>query len=192
VNSVVDNWTTVGIAAGGHTITTTMTGTKSPASEQDYWFGLLTSTTLQSFPNTSAVLKKYGTNPSWDQNLGNQQACSPFNGPGGVANPSFTITLNGQKVPGRFQGTGAQCQNPCTSTLVMDPVAYMTPGAQYDVNGNLLGPQINPFTLNPNDVYAVQSHSSQYANYTSGGTTSLGSFLTPVSIGGVTKYEYTN
>jgi hypothetical protein len=188
VNAVVDNYTTVGTLSGSTTFTSTLTSTVSPVSAQDYWFGILTSSWVTSFSNTTAVVSKFiGNNHTAG---GNQVACSPFNGPGGTTNPSFTITLNGQNIPARFQGVGAQCNNACTSTLVMDPVPYMTAGPQYDIHGNLLGPEINPFTINPDDLYAVKSHASQYANEMVGGSNSMGQFTAPVTLFGVTKYEF--
>jgi hypothetical protein len=121
---------------------------------------------------------------------GNQQACSPFNGPGGTANPSFTISLNKQPVAARFQGVGQQCQNPCSSVLVMDPVGYATPGPQYDPSGNLLGPQINPFVLSATNTEAVVSHEGQWALRTANGVQTLGQFTQPVTLFGVTLYQF--
>jgi hypothetical protein len=209
VNTVVDNFTT-SVVKGTNNVVSTMTGTKSPESESDFWFGLLTSTTFSSFQTnalnntgytTAANLKKY--NP----NTGNQNACSPFNGPGGVPNPAFTITLNGQSVLARFQGVGlSSCyQNGCTSSMTIDPVGYNTAGPAYDTNLNLLGPQINPFTYNPKYLYAVLDHSSaaannpaiptnptyDYAIQTANGVQTVGTFSTPVTILGVTHWALT-
>jgi hypothetical protein len=183
VNSVVDNYSTVGLGKGGTTITATLTSTRSPSSAQDYWFGLLTYTSLSTFSNSSAVAKKY-------TGSGNQFTCSPFNGPGGTPNPSFTISLNGQHVQARFQGVGQQCQNACTSTLVVDPVAYMTAGVQTDAAGYELGPQINPFTLTPTSLYAITQNSSMWAIETANSTQTWGQFSTPVTMFGVTKYQF--
>jgi len=182
-NSVIDNYSTVGLGKSGTTITSTLTSTRSPSSAQDFWFGLLTYTSLSSFPNSGTVARKYAGS-------GNQFACSPFNGPGGTPNPSFTISLNGQSVPARFQGVGQQCQNGCTSTIVIDPVAYMTPGVQYNAQGNELGPQINPFALNPSAVYAISQNDAIWAVETSGGTQTWGQFIIPVTLFGTTKYQF--
>jgi hypothetical protein len=182
VNNVVDTYST-SMVKGSDKVTATLKGTQSPASAQDYWFGMLTSTTLNSFSNTSAVLKKY-------EGSGNNVSCSPFNGPGGGANPSFTITLNNQTVQARFQGVGQQCQNPCSSTLVMDPAAYASPGVQYDSNLNVLGPQINPFALLQNQLNAIVDHETQWAIRTALGVQTWGQFTNPVSIAGTTKYQY--
>jgi hypothetical protein len=182
VNTIVDKYSTV-TSKSGTLVTTTLTGTQSPSSEVDYWFGMLTYTSLSAFSNTSAVLKKYNGS-------GNQYACSPFNGPGGTPNPSFTISLNGQSVSARFQGVGQQCQNPCTSTLVVDPVAYMTPGVQYDAADYELGPQINPFQLSPTSLYAITQNSSMWAIETANSQQTWGQFSLPITMFGVTKYQF--
>jgi hypothetical protein len=183
VNSVIDNYSTVGLGKGGTTITSTLTSTRSPSSAQDYWFGLLTYTSLGSFPNSGALAQKYAGS-------GNQFACSPFNGPGGTPNPSFTISLNGQSVLARFQGVGQQCQNGCTSTIVIDPVAYLTPGVQYNAQGNELGPQINPFALSPTALYAISQNASMWAIETANSQQTWGQFMLPVTMFGVTKYQF--
>jgi hypothetical protein len=190
VNNVVDKFTTVGQAKGASTFTSTLTSTSSPTSAEDYWFGILTMSDVSAFNgstgNTTAILAKYaGSNGT-----GNIAACSPFNGPGGTSNPSFIISINGQQQDARFQGEGAQCQNACSSTLVMDPVAYMTPGVQYDASGYELGPQINPFSLNPASMYAISQNDAMWAIETSGGVQSWGQFTTPVTLFGVTKYQF--
>ena len=125
-------------------------------SSNDYYFGMLVTGSMSSFSNTSADLAKFTG--------GNQTMCSPFNGPGGgTTNPYLVITLNGSPITARQQNVGAQCQNGCTSTIVLDPIAYTIPGPQYDVNNNLLGPQVNPFSLDPTDTYADPTHYMQFS-----------------------------
>ena len=125
-------------------------------SNNDYWFGMLTSGLFNTFGSPSSVLAKF---------TGGQSAmCSPFNGPGGgTTNPYLVITQNGSAVGARQQQVGAQCINGCTSTIVLDPIAYTIPGPQYDVNNNLLGPQNNPFNLDPTDTYADPTHYMQFS-----------------------------
>jgi hypothetical protein len=137
-------------AAGGETITVVEKSTN------DYYFGMLVSGSMGSFSNTSAVTAKFSG--------GIQTMCSPFNGPGGnVSNPYLIITLNGASIGARQQQVGAQCQNGCTSTIVLDPIAYTIPGPQYDTSNNLLGPQNNPFALDPTDIYADPTHYMQFS-----------------------------
>jgi hypothetical protein len=126
-------------------------------STNDMYFGLLTTQATSIFPGYAAVEAKFSSG-------GGTVPCSPFNGPGGgTANPYLVITLNGQPLPARQANVGAQCNNGCTSTLVVDPIAYTIPGAQYDQNNNLLGPQNNPFILEPTDLYADPSHQMQFS-----------------------------
>jgi hypothetical protein len=181
--SAVDNYSTVGLGHGGKTVTSTLTSTTA---HPDYYFGLLVAESLTNFSNTSAIVKKY------DSTQGDGAACSPFNGPGGSANPYFVISLNNQAISPRFDGAGQQCASVCTSQIVVDPVAYATPGAYYDSSGNLVGPQVNPFTLDQTQLYAVVDHESQWAIRVSNGVQTWGTFSTAVTLFGVTKYAYTN
>jgi hypothetical protein len=172
--TATDSYTATGAAANGaEQITINMTSTA------DYWFGILTSSGLTSFPNTSAILAKFKS--------GNGTSCSPFNGPGGgTGNPFLVITLNGTAVPARFQGTGAQCQNGCKSTMVVDPVAYATPGSFYNGVG-LVGPQPNPFGFDPTQTAATIDHAGQWATTTNQyGTLVYGAFTSPILHRGVT------
>jgi hypothetical protein len=148
----VDTYTiaSAAAAAGAEAITITEKSTT------DYWFGMLTSGQMGTFSNTSAVIAKYTG--------ANQTMCSPFNGPGGgTSNPYLVITLNGSSISARQQQVGAQCPNGCTSTIVLDPIAYTIPGPQYDSHNNLLGPQNNPFALDPTDVYSDPTHYMQFS-----------------------------
>jgi hypothetical protein len=179
IASVIDNWTTVGLASGGNVVNVTETSTASPTSAEDMWFGLLTFTSLSNFSNTSAVAAKFGTG-------GQTAACSPFNGPGGTANPYFTMKLNGSVVAARFTGNGAQCYTSCTSTMTLDPDAYAVVGPYYNSMG-LVGPQPNPFAFDPSQTAATPDHASQYATTTDQyGNKVYGSFIAPIGHRGVT------
>jgi hypothetical protein len=169
-STVVDNFTTVGLAKSGSKINVTLTSTTG---HPDMWFGLLTYSALAAFSDPSAITAKFNAN-------GQTVACSPFNGPGGSANPYFAITLNGQNVPARFQGVGAQCYGVCTSTMVLDPVAYAIPGPYYNVAG-LVGPQPNPFGFDPTQTAATIDHAGQWATTTSQtGAIVYGAFSSPI------------
>jgi Cellulose binding domain len=179
----------------GSTDTFTVTGAPGPNcaqqitvtahSDNDSWFGIVTYNTLSSFPNSQAVASKYtGTY---------QASCSPFNGPGGTANPYLVIKQNGNAIAPRYQGQGTSyCQynGGCTGSLVVDPVPYSEPGVYYDVAGQLTGMQSNPFVLDPSVVYADSSHATQWATRTVAGVQQWGTFSTPVSRGGITVYKY--
>jgi hypothetical protein len=180
-NTVTDSYTTAGASVNGaEQITVTLTGARTVP---DYWFGVLTASSLQSFPNTQTVASKFKN--------GNGVSCSPFNGPGGSANPYFTMSLNGKAVAARFQGIGAQCQNGCTSTLVVDPDAYATPGAYYNTSG-LVGPQPNPFGLDPAATSATPDHQGQWSTSTDQyGNTIWGTFSVAIAHRGViTNYGF--
>jgi hypothetical protein len=181
--SAVDKYSTVGLGHGGKTVSSTLTSTTA---HPDYYFGLLVAISLTNFADTAAVVKKYYSTQ------GDGAACSPFNGPGGSANPYFVVSLNNQAISPRFDGAGQACASVCTSQIVIDPVAYATPGAYYDSSGNLVGPQVNPFTLDQAQLYAVANHQSQWAMRVSNGVETWGTFSTPVTLFGVTKYAYTD
>jgi len=128
------------------------------STNNDHAFGMLTSQPFSILTgNTKAIAAKFTG--------GNTQMCTPFNGPGGgTANPYLVITLDGQAVAARQQQAGSDCQGACQNSVVqLDPLAYTIPGAQYDQNNNLLGPQINPYTLDPTDVYADPSHQGEFS-----------------------------
>jgi hypothetical protein len=173
--TATDSYTATGAAVNGtEQITFNMTSTG------DYWFGILTSSALSNFSNTSAILAKF-TN-------GSNGACSPFNGAGGAtSNPYFVITLNGAAVAARpQQNAGAQCPSGCTATLVVDPDPYAVVGPYYNAVG-LVGPQPNPFALDPNNTAATIDHASQWATTTSQtGAIVYGAFSTAIVHRGVT------
>jgi len=176
-NTVTDSYTSTGAAANGaEQITVNMT------SSTDYWFGILTSSAFSTF--TSTTQSKYTVN---GQHSGNQQNCSPFNGPGGgTSNPALVVTLNGSALGARAQTTGLQCQNGCKSTMVIDPVAYATPGAFYNAAG-LVGPQPNPFAFDPTQTAATVDHAAQWATTTDQyGNIVYGSFTSAIVHRGVT------
>ncbi|MCL2450108.1 MAG: cellulose-binding domain-containing protein, partial [Polyangiaceae bacterium] len=82
--------------------------TITESSNNDYWFGMLTSGQLSTFGSQGAVLSKFKG--------GVQTMCSPFNGAGGATpNPYLVVTINRSSVGARQQQVGAQCQNGCTS-----------------------------------------------------------------------------
>jgi hypothetical protein len=173
-NTATDSFTATGAAVNGaEQITINMT------SKTDYWFGILTSSGFSSFPNSSPVLAKFKS--------GNGESCSPFNGPGGgTGNPFLVITLNGTTVPARYQGSGAQCQNSCRSTMVVDPIAYATPGQYYTASG-LVGPQPNPYGFDPTQTAATIDHAGQWATTISQyGYMVYGAFSSPIVHRGVT------
>lgn len=177
--SVVDTYKTVGLQSGQSQFTATLTSTTSPTTARDFWFGMLTYTDLNQYAsNTSAVAAKFNSQAQ-------AASCSPFNGAGSGGNPYFTITLNGSPVPARFQGVGAQCYTTCTSTLVVDPDAYATPGPYYNAAG-LVGPSINPFAYDYNQTYSTVDHGGQYATGPdSTGHVVSGTFSSPIYHRGV-------
>jgi hypothetical protein len=167
-NTATDSFATTGAAVNGAVrITVTM------KSSTDYAFGILTSAWFTQFSNTAPVMAKYLN--------GNQASCSPFNGAGGgTTNPYLVITLNGAAIPARFQNVGAACNNGCTSTMVVDPIAYATPGAYYNAAG-LVGPQPNPFGFDPTQTAATIDHAGQWATTTSQtGAIVYGTFSSPI------------
>jgi hypothetical protein len=175
-NTATDNFTATGAAVNGaEQITINMTSTA------DYWFGILTSSDMSTFSNTSAVFAKFKN--------GYNGSCSPFNGPGGgTSNPFLVVTLNGTTVPARYTGSGAgaQCQNGCNSTMVVDPVPYATPGPYFNTIG-LVGPEPNPFTFDPTQTAASVDHESQWATTTDQtGDVVFGAFTTAIVHRGIT------
>jgi len=172
----VDLYTIQGGTANG---SETISLNESQVSGKDMEFGILTSVLWSTFSNTGAASSKFHGSSSLP--------CSPFNGPGGVANPYLVMSLNGSTVTARQTVAGLQCQNlNCTSSLVVDPVPYATAGAYYNTTG-LVGPQPNPFTLDPSSLFGTPDHSAQYAlnPYAQYGT-----FTTPVTLMGVTRYKF--
>jgi hypothetical protein len=182
--SVIDNFSTVGLQKSGTTINVTMTSTTTPTTARDFWFGLLTYSNLSQFSSNAAVIAKFSAGAQ-------TAACTPFNGAGSGGNPSFTITLNGSPVAARFQGVGAQCYSTCTSTMVLDPMPYATPGPYYNAVG-LVGPSTNEFGLDYTQVSATVDHAGQWASGVDQNNNPLnGTFSIPVTHKGtVTNYAF--
>lgn len=117
---------------------------------------------------------------------------SPFNG-AGTSNPYLVVSVNGSSLNWNTSSWPVQnCPNDasCNGTIDIDPIPYAQPGAYYDANGNLVGPQANPFSLVITDVYSDPSHASQWATRTVSGVQQWGTFSTPVNVLGVTVYQY--
>jgi hypothetical protein len=174
----------VGASVNG-TEQVTLTETVNPYSE-DKNFGL-----VSTLP--------YGTlDPAWATNTGGkfrgQSAvpCSPFNGAGGSTNPHLILSVNGSAIGARQVIPVIDCTyaSHCVSTVVVDPIPYTQPGAYYDANGNLVGPQANPFALTVTAIYADPSHAGQWASRTIAGVQHWGTFSQPVSVLGTTIYGF--
>jgi hypothetical protein len=158
-----------------------LTETVNSGSE-DYNFGLVSTILYDTIDNNPPVYAKYHS--------GNGFPCSPFNGPGGSANPYLVISVNGNSVGARQQLPTDICPsaNHCTSTAVLDPVAYASPGQFYDANGNLLGPPTNPFALAPNVVLGYNpDHQGQWSQDVSG---NWGEFSKKTFSGGAYWYKW--
>jgi hypothetical protein len=140
-------------------------------------FGAAYATTSTTSLVSSAVTAKFG-NVDMFSSPGSQSAgCTPFNGPGGTANPYFLVSLgiNGQPPtpsPAYLQNQSTTCTNTCTASLVLDPLAYQTPPAQ----GSTLGTSTNPFAYDVASNWALGTYEGGYGSYLSGGTTVVGTF----------------
>lgn len=198
----IDNFTASGAALNNAEDVITITATSGPT-KPDPDFGIMrylqASTLFPSF--STAVYPKFtahdanvGSNPSsWHGRY--TAACSPFNGPGGSSNPYFVLSqkINGaqQSMAAWFQGVGSQsCNNGCTASFTVDPIPYTQPAAYYDVGGNLIGPQANPFSLVVTNLYADPIHANEWATRTVGGVQQWGTFSSPVNVLGTTIYQY--
>jgi hypothetical protein len=161
-SSATDTIQRVGANVGG---SERITLTETVASGTNNSFGLIQSIDYGNYEPVATGLwnnKYHGSN---------KIPCSPFNGPGGSpmaqGNPYLVLNVSGiGQIGAREQLAPKQCpvQNNCTSTAVIDPTAYASPGQFYDTTGNLVGPQGNPFLLEPNVVFGFNpDHTSQYA-----------------------------
>ena len=154
VTNPIDSFTVTSsnISGGASNITMTLT------SSHDSWFGALAYNSISIFPNSSKVTSKFSG--------GTTAGCSPFNGPGGVNNPHWVISLNGQTLPARVANSAEQCINPgCTSTLVIDPDAYAVAGPYYNSIGQV-GPTLsNPFPYDTSTMTCTPDKYAQYACY---------------------------
>jgi len=144
---------------------------------------------------TTTMGEPSGTFPGYSGS--NSWASTPFNGPGGSNNPYLVISVwennnpkavdwNSTTFPTESCGNSPACQG----TINIDPIPYSMPGTQYDVNGNVLGPQTNPFNLNVVDELADPSHQGQYAQHTVNGVVKVGTFSNAVSVLGTTVYGF--
>ena len=124
----------------------------------------------------------------------NHVPSTPFNGPSG--NPYLIVSVNGSQVNWSSASSfaGQYCYNfpnaTCTGSIQIDPAPYSEPGDQFDMSGNLLGTQANPFIIDSNLILADPSHQGQWATRTVAGTQSWGTFATAVSYGAYTSYKY--
>jgi hypothetical protein len=117
---------------------------------------------------------------------------TPFNG-AGTANPYLVVSVNGAALNWNSSSWPTQnCPNDssCNGTLDIDPIPYAQPGAYYDANGNLVGPQANPFALVITNLYADPGHQGQWATRTVSGVQQWGTFTTAVNVLGTTVYQY--
>jgi len=149
-------------------------------------FNLMTTTTMG---EPGGTFPGYTGSNSW--------ASTPFNGPGGGSNPYLvvSVTENGSPMSVNWNSTSfptVSCATGgvCSGTIDIDPIPYSMPGTQYDVNGNVLGPQANPFNLSILDELADPSHAGQYAQHTVNGVVKVGAFTNPITVLGTTVYGY--
>jgi hypothetical protein len=145
----------------------------------DTQFGAAYATASTTSLVSSAVTAKFTTVHSNHGTGGGQSAaCTPFNGPGGIANPHFVVSLsqNGgtsTTAPAYLQNQASNCTNSCTASLVVDPLAYQTPPA----SGSSVGSTSNPFGYDPTSNWSIGSFQGAYATYlNSSGTSVLGTF----------------
>jgi len=129
----------------------------------------------------TAMMKKFQTVTSNHGNNGGGSSvgCSPFNGPGGSANPFFMIKLNGSGVPAYLQNQATNCQNGCTSTLVVDPLAYQTAPAASATMGQSLS---TAFQMDSTNTVALPAYYQYWAWTTNAsGATVYGTFNSPIN-----------
>ncbi|HZU82448.1 MAG TPA: hypothetical protein VE987_06015, partial [Polyangiaceae bacterium] len=126
---------------------------------------------------------------------GNSYPSTPFNGPNGTANPYLVMSVNGQTINWNTPASSWPVQNcpndsSCKGTIDIDPIPYTQPAQYYDVNGNTVGAQANPFTLVVTNLYADPAHAGQWASRTLAGVQHWGTFSNPVNVLGTTVYQY--
>ena len=134
----------------------------------------------------------FGNNQASKYKGGGAYPASPFNG-AGTQNPYLVISVNGSTLSWNSSSWPVQnCPSDasCNGTLDIDPIPYAQPGAYYDANGNLVGPQANPFALVITNLYADPSHQGQWATRTVAGVQQWGTFSTAVNVLGTTVYQY--
>jgi hypothetical protein len=120
---------------------------------------------------------------------------TPFNGNSAAGNPYLIVSVNGQTTTwATYNFVGEDCYTlpnaTCTGTLVVDPIPYTQPADYYDANGNLVGPQANPFSLIVTSLYADSSHQGQWATRTVNGVQQWGTFSSTTTVAGMTVYGY--
>jgi len=128
------------------------------ANSEDHYFGMVYVLPYDIYEGSGGMWNKFHN--------ANAFPCSPFNGPGGPANPYLIISVNGASVGARQQISNNDCPaiNNCTATAVIDPVAYASSGQFYNSSGNLVGPSSNPFSLDPKTLTAYNpDHKGQWA-----------------------------
>jgi hypothetical protein len=156
-----------------------------------------TSTYEQNFApfNVIDVQHANDTNAALNFKGSNTYPTTPFNGPGNANNPYLVIALNGQQMnwntpAANWPTTSCNASPPCTGSIDIDPIPYTQPGDYYDINGNEIGPQGNPFALIITNQFADPSHAGQWATRIVGGVQQWGTFSNPVNVLGSTVYQY--
>jgi hypothetical protein len=142
--------------------------------------------------NTVSYTNFYGL-PKPAYRGGNAWPSTPFNGSGGSGNPYLVVSVNGQTLNWNMSSWPVQnCpgDSSCNGTIDIDPIPYAQPGSYYDANGNIVGPQANPFSLVITSLYADPTHANQWATRTVAGVQQWGTFSAPISILGLTIYQY--
>jgi hypothetical protein len=142
-----------------------------------------------------SIRDNWKTGPNPPQFTGtNNVPSTPFNGPSG--NGYLVVSINGSPVnwsdPKSF--AAVNCYNyphsTCTGSIQLDPAPYSEPSDQFDVVGNIMGTQANPFSIDSNLLLADPSHATQWATRFVGGVQQWGTFSNPISRGGVTFYAF--
>jgi hypothetical protein len=181
-------------AAGGNRRGEVVTGS-SWCNTEDVHF-LDTSTYESGFAPFNVIQNTYANESLTNFKGSNQYPTTPFNGPNGTANPYLVIAVNGTKIVWNTAGSSWPSQScggdpaGCTGTIDIDPIPYTQPGDYYDANGNVVGPQANPFSLVITNVYADGSHAGQWATRTVSGVQQWGTFSTANTVLGTTVYGY--
>jgi hypothetical protein len=137
-------------------------------------------------------LNWFGGNQASKYRGGGNYPATPFNG-AGTQNPYLVISVNGSTVNWNTSSWPTMnCTNDgsCNGSLDIDPIPYTQPGSYYDANGNLVGPQANPFGLVITNNYADPSHAGQWATKVVNGVTQWGTFSNQVTIATLTEYGW--
>ncbi|MGA7119180.1 MAG: hypothetical protein WBY94_03735 [Polyangiaceae bacterium] len=153
--------------------------------------------TLTSAPwcTSTAVTLSESVSAAEGQTIDNaSESFTPYMGRTG-SNPYLLVSINGTPQNWAFESFNpTNCWNnpsaTCRSSMIIDPVPYAEPGAQFDPNSNLLGTQANPFVINANLLLADATHALQWATRSVNGVQQWGTFSIAISRGGITQYEY--